>query len=253
MGRKKQYEHLTEAWVVLYVNEGMTLREIAEIYSVSHRVVQTYLNDFGVSTKYGFISQDMVDEWVYLYTVTGIKTSEIARMSNVSARAVLTHLKKSGIDTSHTYIKTTPKMIDEWVRLYNEKGMSTKHIATIYDTRYETVCRNIKKAGVDTSFYTYLFGRVYIIFYKDVPIYVGQTQFHIEKRLSRHVSQSANRSGSLARFIDDNNLTVDDLDIHLLEDDIPVECLAEVEKMYIHKWSSSNEIVLLNNNHNPRS
>ncbi len=253
MGRKKQYEHLTETWVDLYVNAKMVLSEIANIYGVSDRVVQTYLNNAGISTKGGFVTQDMVNEWVCMYTIKGIESNEIALLSNVSAKTVLRHLNKAGIDTSHTYVTTTPQIISEWVRLYEEDGLTTKHIASIYNTRYETVCKYIRNAGVDTSFYTYSFGRVYVIFYKELPIYVGQTQGAIKKRLFRHIIRSSERIGDLARFIDDNGLTIEDLDIHLLEDDIPVECLSEAEKMYIHKWSLNNEIVLLNNNHNTRS
>ncbi len=248
MVTNNKYEDVIDEWIDLYTNKNMNTPQIAKLYGVGRKTVGKYLNLSGVDVSIRRVTEEMIEAWVDMYINMGLTIIKIADMYNISKSTVLKYINAAGIDT--TQFKYPDDIISDWIDLYVNKDRNTVHIANLYSTNPSTVWGALHRAGVDTSNHTYKFGRIYVIFYNEYPIYIGQTQYSKEHRLKGHINLSSLRIGSLARFIDDNSLTVDALDIHLLEDDIPVECLSEVEKMYIQKWSSNEDILLHNYQYN---
>lgn len=234
-------------WVDLYTQGNSTYR-IAERCGVHHSTVWKYLRNANVDMRKYVPATVDVEAWCDLYTRHGKNASEIAAMYETNHKTVIRHIRKSGVDTSKS--RATRKMINEWVELYTTRNISTHKLAEMYPMSQATILRHLSLEGVDTSAYTYDVGRIYLISYHSSPIYVGQTQLSINRRLYGHLWKAHRRIGTLARFIDDNNLTEVDLDIVCIEDDIPVAVLTEREIYYINKYSIDANINLLNDNYN---
>lgn len=240
--------HEISEWIEMYTIHGLSCEKIAELYPVSSSTVWKNLKASGIDTshKRTVVTQQMASEWVDLYIKNGLTLGGIAELYPVSDHTIWKYLNIAGIDTSMGYV--TDEMAEIWADLYT-RGVNTVQIGEMYSASPSTVRKHLTDSGIDTSSFTYDYGRIYIVFRANVPIYVGQTQFSIEHRLSTHIRNSSRRIGDFARYIDDNKLTVADLYIYCLEDNIPTSCLSEVERSYIKKWWNDVDYKLLNNAH----
>lgn len=216
-------------------------------YGIEGKTVKAYLSDAGIDTDMYIPTESDIAEWVRLYTEESKSLVKIEEITGVPKSSLHRYLNKAGIDTS--FSPQPEKTINEWIRLYENSSLSLSKIASLYGVSTKTVMNYLNKAGVDTSSYTHEKGRIYIIYYNTLPIYIGQTQYSIEHRLSSHIGNSHRRRGSFARFINDHGLTSNDLHISCLEDNISVKTLTRKEKKYIREFSMASDHTLLNDNY----
>lgn len=171
---------------------------------------------------------------------SGMNTNAIAEKHGVNRSTAHKYLKQAGKDVCQKV--PTHKDIEKFIEGY-ESGMSARAIAKKRGFSHRTVLKYLQETGVDTSYYTFDYGRIYCIYLDNVPWYIGQTQFSAEKRLSQHLL-----IGTVANRIAKDRISKDRLTVSVIEDNIPVKKLNKTEKANIKEYAKKH--ALINDRHN---
>ena len=139
------------------------------------------------------------------------------------------------------------KYEQDMIRLFNG-GLSSRVIASMLGCSKTTVLHYLHANGIDCTATEYGLGQIYLIRYKGTPIYIGCTTLSLDRRLKAHLSKAVERIGRFARFLIDEEVTEDELEITCLLDNVPIDDLFDVERKTIYKYSIDYE--LLNDVHN---
>ena len=93
----------------LYEVEGLTLRQIAERYGVSHQAVHDRLSRMGISTQRRAHRRNALDAELLqrLYVINGLTIAEVAAELDVAPYFVARELKHHGISRRRTGVRTS--------------------------------------------------------------------------------------------------------------------------------------------------
>lgn len=140
MNTKNSTEIYKEEWIKLY-NEGMSYREIGNMYGYAMSSVKNRISDFVVKRD-KFANDKYADIWGEL-NGKGYTTSQIAEVYGVSKHVVYRVLKKFGYVSSSLSKGKYKHLQGDMVRLYKE-GKSLKEIADLFNLSKQTVLEYIK-------------------------------------------------------------------------------------------------------------
>lgn len=137
-----------EEWKRLY-EEGLSIRDIAEISGFGNTCIRNHLNKLGVVMRKTIVMPEMVDEWVAAFQ-DGESISTIAEQSGVSDETIRTHLKKRGMKMRKqgTQSQIAPDEEDQWADLYLA-GSSVSQIAKQYEVSETTVSVHLRNMGIE--------------------------------------------------------------------------------------------------------
>ena len=141
----------------LYKKEALTTYEIADKFDCSEYSVRQRLKKFNIdrrsaSSDYAHDLLSDSDELERLYVDERLSTIEIAERADTTPSAVRYWMRQHGID-SRTISEANAAFpdgdVEEIESLYWEDGYSTREIADVFDTYSATVCRVMRRAGVE--------------------------------------------------------------------------------------------------------
>jgi IS30 family transposase len=142
----------------LYVDEKMTLREIAARTGVSHQDIHHHLKALGVErrnrktrrrTYPRFDRETMYD----LYVTQGLSMEEIGRRLGLSSITIKKELDAHGIKSGRWRQRTpeTEALEGEAVELY-KRGWSVKQIAAHFDKYPEAIYNALARGGIELRY-----------------------------------------------------------------------------------------------------
>lgn len=141
----------------LYKKEGLTTYEIADKFGCCEHTVRQRLIKFNIdrrsaSSDYAHDLLSDSDELERLYVDERLSTIEIAERADTTPSAVRYWMRQHGID-SRTISEANTAFSDSDLgkieSLYWEDGYSSREIADVFDTYSPTICRVMRRAGVE--------------------------------------------------------------------------------------------------------
>ena len=134
-------------WIKLYVEEGLSCRDIAKRCGWGKTTVNKHLETAGVLRKKSFTTEEMVDEWVKAYAA-GVSPYELSKKYGFCDETIRMHLKERGVEMRPV---GGPLLHDhandaEWQSLYLS-GASIREIAERYDASETTVSVRLRQMG----------------------------------------------------------------------------------------------------------
>ena len=145
----------------LYVEEGLSLREVGACFGVSGERVRQILKRAGVGRRSsrGRDSRDQPIERsadaVHLYVEGGLTLAEIAARLEVSSLTLARILEKAGVPRRRGSSALTRSQLaqrtEQIVRLSLEEGLTQKEVGARLGVSGATVCRTLVGMGVKVS------------------------------------------------------------------------------------------------------
>jgi hypothetical protein len=137
--------------VQMYVDENLSMREIAQHFGVERRFVSKRLKKHGVNTRanlpYNF-PDEVYQDWAEQYTL-GYSYEHIATSYGVSRKTVSEYLQNKLILPSRAGQKIFPaETYQIWAEMYIH-GATLEEIANLFDVTATTVTNRLKELGVD--------------------------------------------------------------------------------------------------------
>lgn len=146
-------------WIELY-QSGLSINQIAKKFNIKYPgTVWKTLKRNGIQCRPHKEKEKhkeyvkLYPEWINLYQ-NGFNSGEIGRMYNIDHRTILQALKYNGIkirqnNCTKRYNKFK-QFYSEWIRLYQEEGLSGKEIAKRYGVSSSvSVYRVLKSLGIE--------------------------------------------------------------------------------------------------------
>lgn len=136
-----------DEWIRLYVEEGLSCRDIAKRCGWGKTTVNKHLETSGVLRKKSFATEEMVDAWVEAYTA-GVSPYELSKKYGFNDETIRMHLKKRGVEMhpvggplQHDHANDA-----EWQSLYLS-GACIREIAEQYGASETTVSVRLRQMG----------------------------------------------------------------------------------------------------------
>jgi transposase len=136
----------------LYEKEGLSLREIAERFGVSHQAIHNRLER--VDTKFRHTKQirKTLNEKVLrrLYSEEGLNKAELARKFGVSNNLISSELKRLGIPTLKAFDRAKKRIPREvLIDLYVNGGLTQEQISKQLDVEINTLLKLLRHYEID--------------------------------------------------------------------------------------------------------
>lgn len=132
----------------LYSNEGLTLRQLAERYSVTRQAVQQWLVAAGIPRRRPAAPDNDPDvaTLIALYA-EGWSGPELARRFGCSSTTVYGRLERAGVPRRRDRRAVgRPELLDAL-----DAGLSAPEMAARFDVSVSAVCRALAREGLETS------------------------------------------------------------------------------------------------------
>ena len=145
-----------ELVVDMYVNQGMTLTEIAKILDADRSTIKQRLKEKNITIKSSAqvsreISEKQIDieKMVDMYVNQKTKAAEIGKKLNINQSTVYNKLKQLGVKM-RTSTESLTKELDivKLEDLYVNQKMSCPAIAKIIEASASTIYKNLKILGI---------------------------------------------------------------------------------------------------------
>lgn len=136
-----------DEWIRLYVEKGLSCRDIAKRCGWGKTTVNKHLEAAGVLRKKIFATEEMVDEWVEAYT-SGVSPYELAKTYGFNDETIRMHLKRRGVEMRPV---GGPLQYDhandiEWQGMYL-LGASVREVSERYGASETTVSVRLRQMG----------------------------------------------------------------------------------------------------------
>jgi len=144
---KKVTQSDIEEWVRLYLDEGLSCREIAERCGWGKTTIGKYLDAVGVLRKKTVVTDDLVDEWVVAHA-NDVSPYELSREYGFDDETIRAHLKERGVEMNPVGgpVKYDHDNDESWQRMYLS-GLSLKEISERVGASETTVSSRLRKMG----------------------------------------------------------------------------------------------------------
>ena len=153
--------------LINYVNNGLTLKEISEIYDCHKGTINRYFKKYNIkNTNYEVYEQydDTNDQEIIKLYNEGKSTVEIAKIFNCSATSIRSHLKHNGIKRRsfaecmwNYHKKEIPGDFNDYKKLYNlyiEQSISKTELARRYNCTIAVINRVLSELKIIDIPYT---------------------------------------------------------------------------------------------------
>lgn len=131
----------------LRVNQGLTLKEIAEKLSIGLSTVQRHLSNIVPNTKkLSRLDDDVLNEIKRLYVEEKIGSTTIASKLGLNEKTVVKQLRNMGIEIRGCKRKYDTKKI---ISMYTEQKIPIHKIAREFNSSEETISKILKRNNVE--------------------------------------------------------------------------------------------------------
>lgn len=161
MGKRELQQQLYR----LYVEEKLSIREIAERWNVSRQTISNQLSKFGierrskgkppVNIQLRMSEVDLRQHLHQLYIQEELTAKEIADQMNVSPNAIQKRLVAFGFErrskgkrTLFESLGMSEEQLQQQLHCLAEKGLTTQDIADYFNTSYYTISRYLREYGI---------------------------------------------------------------------------------------------------------
>ena len=144
---KKVTQSDIDEWIRLYLDEGLSCRDIAKRCGWGKTTIGKHLDAAGVLRKRVLVSDDMVDEWVVAHA-NGMSPYELSRAYGFSDETIRAHLKERGVEMNPVGgpVKYDHANDEAWQQMYLS-GLSSKEISERVGASETTVSSRLHKMG----------------------------------------------------------------------------------------------------------